>query len=73
MSGAEPILNDALIARLVADAATVALHFVGVDLDSDEALIALGAVRDKAHAALLEFMPPELMKRRTCRLLGAAE
>ena len=52
--------TDELIARMTTDAARVGLHFVGINLDSNDALLALAEVRDEAHAALLEFMPPDV-------------
>jgi hypothetical protein len=52
------MLSDQLIERLVADAATIALYFVGVP--REEALLGLAAVRDDAKKALLEFMPDEI-------------
>jgi hypothetical protein len=52
------MLSDELIDRLVADAAKIARHFVGVP--REEALIGLAGVRDEALKALREFMPDEI-------------
>ena len=58
MNGASvELLNDELIQRMVADAAKLALHFVGAP--RHDMLIALGEIRDIAQANL-DFLPPAI-------------